>query len=123
MEARVIAPKPGDKARAVGQGVYPLPKGLPHGSTVTVIACDGQDVAVKDEQGQEWRLRHWQADVGTEYLIDGKWRREADPVVLDALEATLRQIQGEKWAEGVENVRGEVIKSLTERLKRHRRIS
>jgi hypothetical protein len=88
MRTQWISPQLG--TTGIMRAVPPYDSPIPPGSRVTVIEkADGvPQVRVRDDQGSEWTIGHWQVDCGTLYEVEpGRWRPERDPEVLDHLQS------------------------------------
>jgi hypothetical protein len=66
-----------------------LPDVLADQMPVTVLHTDGVSLTVRDVQGREWVIQKWLVDCGFEFLQDGQWLHESDPVVLTEIERML----------------------------------
>jgi len=90
MKVRTIPPTPGAKGWTRDSLLHPLPAGLPDRAPITAAALDMPHIVVRDGNGQEWKLLHWQVDFGAWYAPDAEnWLHESQPRVLDALQGSL----------------------------------
>lgn len=86
--------------------------GWPNGLTVTVIACAGADVTVRDAAGRELTLPYYSLDAGYEYQGRTGWVPETDPRVLEHLRNQREVISREKWDPAVDRNRADVIANI-----------
>lgn len=102
---------------------YPVPAGLANNQQVTLVADEGMEIVVKDDQGKEWRLMHWLVTAGHEYQAkNGKWYPEWVPVVRKALRIEIAKLQAEIAAEPDQTkaqMRQDTIDQIQEVLDRH----
>jgi hypothetical protein len=96
-----------------------------HRARATVIAKEEgiPQIRVRDGDGNEWTIGHWQIDCGTLYEVEpGRWRPETDPKVLDALQLLYGGAVRERWAAGCERLHEEFVEDLSATLVRNGRL-
>lgn len=90
---------------------------------VTLVADEGMEIVVRDDQGRKWRLMHWQVTAGHEYQAkNGKWYPEWLPAVRKALRAEIDRLRVEMEAEADSTkaqMRQDAIGVIEEVLARH----
>jgi hypothetical protein len=80
-------------------------------------------IRVRDDDGNEWAIGHWQVDCGTLYEVEpGRWRWENDPQVLDTIQLLYGGAVRKRWAAGCERLHEEFSESLRMILTRHGRL-
>ena len=93
---RMITPRAGMRGHIASFHRQPLPSDLPDGCEVEVVQTLGQTVVVKRPDGREWEVFYFLVDCGQQYQLNGRWYHESDPVVLNYLEARLRELRSKK---------------------------
>ena len=93
---RMITPRVGMRGRIASFHRQPLPTDLPDGCEVEVVQTLGQTVVVRQPNGREWEVFYFLVDCGQQFRLNERWYHESEPVVLDYLEARLRELRSKK---------------------------
>lgn len=108
MESSYMPLKPRQRIKVHEAAPYLLPKGLSEGQEVTIDRRDvGHGVFVRDESGTEFSIPVQCAERESIYLVDGRWRREQHPLVVQWFREQIIEHEASRanWPSGVERAK------------------